>query len=173
MPQPCQVARLCYKEMSNLRQAHLSTARAASILETQALTCLSCANQHTRAPPQTPLFKTMCLTFGKGTRIDINVMPHMKTVEKIGDMFSLVRRAVEDDDESDHEEGDDTNMEEDIPHSNPGLGTFSSAGTSGAGPSFQGTFDLSNEEVLVRMMSRMDIFDACFQEMETMISDRF
>ncbi|KDP27536.1 hypothetical protein JCGZ_20101 [Jatropha curcas] len=47
-----------------------------------------------------------------------------------------------------------------------------SLGTSGAGPSFQGASDLSNDEVLACIMSRMDMFDARLNGMETMISDR-
>ncbi|KDP39399.1 hypothetical protein JCGZ_03681 [Jatropha curcas] len=105
----------------------------------------------------------------KSTRIDIDVMHHMKIIEKIGDTFRLVRRTVEDDDEGDHAEGDDNNMEEDIPRTTLCVGTFSSVGTSRADTSFQGTSDLSNEEVLARMMSRMDMFDARFQGMEAMI----
>ncbi|KDP26166.1 hypothetical protein JCGZ_22856 [Jatropha curcas] len=64
-------------------------------------------------------------------------------------------------------------MEEDNPQSFAGFGTFSGAGTSGAGPSFQGASDLSNDEVFSRMMSRMDMFDACLHGMEAMIFDRF
>ncbi|KDP27465.1 hypothetical protein JCGZ_20121 [Jatropha curcas] len=46
-------------------------------------------------------------------------------------------------------------------------------GTSGAGPSFQGTSNMSNDEVLARMMSGMDIFDTRLNGMEMMIADRF
>ncbi|KDP28943.1 hypothetical protein JCGZ_19373 [Jatropha curcas] len=49
----------------------------------------------------------------------------------------------------------------------------SDAGTSGAGPSFQGTSNMSNDEVLARMMSQMDMFDTRLNGMETMIVDRF
>ncbi|KDP34333.1 hypothetical protein JCGZ_12681 [Jatropha curcas] len=61
-------------------------------------------------------------------------------------------------------------MEEDNP---PPFTSSFDAGTSGAGPSFQGTSNMSNDEVLVRMMSRMDIFDTRLNGMETMIADRF
>ncbi|KDP38606.1 hypothetical protein JCGZ_05313 [Jatropha curcas] len=71
------------------------------------------------------------------------------------------------------EEAGDTNMEEDNLQSFPGFGTFSGAGTPAAGPSFQGTSDLSNDEVLARIMSRMDMFDARLNGMETMIFDQF
>ncbi|KDP46054.1 hypothetical protein JCGZ_15396 [Jatropha curcas] len=47
------------------------------------------------------------------------------------------------------------------------------ARTSGAGPSFQGTSTVSNDEVLARMLSRMDVFDTRLTGMESMISDRF
>ncbi|KDP34309.1 hypothetical protein JCGZ_12657 [Jatropha curcas] len=110
---------------------------------------------------------------GKGTRIDIDVMHHTKIVYKLGDTFRLVRREVGEDDESDNEEGDDTNMEEDNSHTSLGFGTFSGAGIVEAGSSFQLAFDMSNEEVLTRMIPRMDMLDAHFQGIETMISDRF
>ncbi|KDP37576.1 hypothetical protein JCGZ_08267 [Jatropha curcas] len=47
------------------------------------------------------------------------------------------------------------------------------AGTSGAGPSFQGTSSISNDKVLARMMSGMDMFDTRLNRMESMIADRF
>ncbi|KDP35078.1 hypothetical protein JCGZ_11030 [Jatropha curcas] len=78
---------------------------------------------------------------GKSTLIDI-------------DAFHLVRRTAGEDDESDNEEGDDINMEEDFPHTSPSLATFSGAGTAGAGSSFQSASEMSNEEVLTRMISR-------------------
>ncbi|KDP23218.1 hypothetical protein JCGZ_00177 [Jatropha curcas] len=61
-------------------------------------------------------------------------------------------------------------MEEDNP---PPFTSSFGAGTSGAGPSFQGTSNMSNDEVLARMMSRMDIFDTRLNGMETMIADHF
>ncbi|KDP22705.1 hypothetical protein JCGZ_01929 [Jatropha curcas] len=61
-------------------------------------------------------------------------------------------------------------MEEDNP---PPFGSSFGAFTSGAGPSFQGASYMSNDEVLARMMSRMDIFDTRLNEMESMIEDRF
>ncbi|KDP32184.1 hypothetical protein JCGZ_14869 [Jatropha curcas] len=61
-------------------------------------------------------------------------------------------------------------MEEDNP---PPFTSSFGVGTSGAGPSFQGTSNMSNDEVLARMMSRMDIFDTRLNGMETMIADRF
>ncbi|KDP27393.1 hypothetical protein JCGZ_20217 [Jatropha curcas] len=64
------------------------------------------------------------------------------------------------------------NTEEDIPSSFPAFGV-SGAGTSVAGPSFQGTSTVSNNEVLARMLSRMDVFDTRLNSMESMIADRF
>ncbi|KDP47196.1 hypothetical protein JCGZ_19678 [Jatropha curcas] len=49
----------------------------------------------------------------------------------------------------------------------------SSAGTSGASPSFQGTSSMSNDEILARMMSRMEMFDTRLNGMESMIANRF
>ncbi|KDP24781.1 hypothetical protein JCGZ_25435 [Jatropha curcas] len=76
-------------------------------------------------------------------------------------------------DNSDDEEAEAAGgaaMEEDNP---PPFTSSFGAGTSGAGPSFQGTSNMSNDEVLARMMSRMDIFDTRLNGMETMIADRF
>ncbi|KDP31687.1 hypothetical protein JCGZ_15012 [Jatropha curcas] len=81
-----------------------------------------------------------------------------------------------DTDSSDHEAHQDAggaNTEEDAPPPFPGFGVFSGAGTSGAGPSFQGTSTVSNDEVLARMLSRMDVFDTRLTGMESMIADRF
>ncbi|KDP34301.1 hypothetical protein JCGZ_12649 [Jatropha curcas] len=64
-------------------------------------------------------------------------------------------------------------MEEGNPNPFPGFGISSGAGTSGAGPSFKGASNLSNDEVLARMMSRMDKFDTRLNGMESMITDRF
>ncbi|KDP46937.1 hypothetical protein JCGZ_08925 [Jatropha curcas] len=64
------------------------------------------------------------------------------------------------------------NTEEDIPPPFPGF-CVSGAGTSGAGPSFQGASTVSNDEVLARMLSRMDVFDTRLISMESMIADRF
>ncbi|KDP37386.1 hypothetical protein JCGZ_08571 [Jatropha curcas] len=79
-----------------------------------------------------------------------------------GDTFRIVGSQEARNEVEETKEADDTNMEEGIPHSFPGFGTFSGVGTSGAGPSFQGASNLSNEEVLTRMMSSMDMFDARF-----------
>ncbi|KDP46073.1 hypothetical protein JCGZ_06584 [Jatropha curcas] len=46
-------------------------------------------------------------------------------------------------------------------------------GTSRARPSFQGTSTVSNDEVLARLLSRMDVFDTRLTGMESMIADRF
>ncbi|KDP27493.1 hypothetical protein JCGZ_20225 [Jatropha curcas] len=55
----------------------------------------------------------------------------------------------------------------------PPFGSSFGAGIFGAGPSFQGASNMSNDEVLARMMSRMDIFDTRLNKMESMIADRF
>ncbi|KDP44425.1 hypothetical protein JCGZ_16258 [Jatropha curcas] len=55
----------------------------------------------------------------------------------------------------------------------PAPGFSCGAGTSGAGPSFQGTSTVSNDEVLARLLSRMDVFDTRLTSMESMITDRF
>ncbi|KDP36610.1 hypothetical protein JCGZ_08426 [Jatropha curcas] len=64
-----------------------------------------------------------------------------------------------------------TDIEEDQPPPFPGF--TSGAGTSGAGPSFQGTSTVSNDELFARMFSRMDMFDTRLTGMESMINDRF
>ncbi|KDP31542.1 hypothetical protein JCGZ_15369 [Jatropha curcas] len=61
-------------------------------------------------------------------------------------------------------------MGEDNP---PPFGSSFGAGTFDAGPSFQGASSMSNDEVLARMMSRMDIFNTRLTAMESMITDRF
>ncbi|KDP46653.1 hypothetical protein JCGZ_10962 [Jatropha curcas] len=61
--------------------------------------------------------------------------------------------------------------EEDQPPPFPGF-SFG-AGTSAAEPSFQGTSTVSNDELLARMLSRMDVFDTRLTGMESMITDRF
>ncbi|KDP25998.1 hypothetical protein JCGZ_22943 [Jatropha curcas] len=55
----------------------------------------------------------------------------------------------------------------------PPFGSSFGAGTSGASPSFQGASSMSNDKVLARMMSRMDIFDTRLNGMESMIADQF
>ncbi|KDP46019.1 hypothetical protein JCGZ_14926 [Jatropha curcas] len=60
-------------------------------------------------------------------------------------------------------------MEEDNPTPFLAFGTSSGAGTSGAGPSFQGALNMSNDEVL----ARMDMFDTRINGTESMIADRF
>ncbi|KDP26931.1 hypothetical protein JCGZ_21024 [Jatropha curcas] len=107
---------------------------------------------------------------GRGTRIDLDVMLHMKLVEKIGDSYRLVGARADSPNDDAHEAA---NIEEDQPPPFPGFGVSSSVGTSGAGPSFQGTSNMSNDEVLARMLSRMDVFDTWLTRMESMIADRF
>ncbi|KDP24055.1 hypothetical protein JCGZ_26738 [Jatropha curcas] len=62
-------------------------------------------------------------------------------------------------------------IEEDQPPPAPGF-SFG-AGTSGAVPSFQGTSTVSNDEMLARMLPRMDVFDTRLTGMESMITDHF
>ncbi|KDP36600.1 hypothetical protein JCGZ_08367 [Jatropha curcas] len=79
-------------------------------------------------------------------------------------------------DSSDHEAPQDAggaNTEEDIPPPVPGFGVSFGAGTSVAGPSFQGASTVSNDEVLAQMLSRMDVLDTRLTGMESMIADRF
>ncbi|KDP33148.1 hypothetical protein JCGZ_13540 [Jatropha curcas] len=110
---------------------------------------------------------------GKGTRLDLDVTVHMKLVEKVGDSCRIVGTREESSDDEEAEDAGDTNMEEDNLTPFPGFGISSGAGTFGAGPSFQGASNLSNDDVLARMMSRMDMFDTCLNRMESMIADSF
>ncbi|KDP34738.1 hypothetical protein JCGZ_11907 [Jatropha curcas] len=107
---------------------------------------------------------------GKGTKLDLDVMIHMKLIEKVGDAYRIVGDREENTDDEGAEAAGAADMEEDNP---PPFTSSFGAGTSGAGPSFQGTSNMSNDEVLARMMSRMDIFDTRLNGMETMIADRF
>ncbi|KDP23097.1 hypothetical protein JCGZ_01184 [Jatropha curcas] len=97
-------------------------------------------------------------------------MIHMKLIEKIGDVYRVVGTREDSSDDEEAEAANAADMEEDNPQ--PFNSSFS-AGTSGAGPSFQGTSNMSNDEVLARMMSRMDIFDTRLNGMEMMIADHF
>ncbi|KDP42982.1 hypothetical protein JCGZ_01159 [Jatropha curcas] len=105
---------------------------------------------------------------GRGTRLDIDLMIHMKIVEKFGDTYRVIGAPAETTDEDIHAAAD---IEEDQPPPFPGF--HSGAGTSGAGPSFQGTSTVSNDELFARMFSRMDMFDTRLTGMESMITDRF
>ncbi|KDP36305.1 hypothetical protein JCGZ_09520 [Jatropha curcas] len=107
---------------------------------------------------------------GRGTRLDLDVMIHMRLVEKVGDSYRIVGSRDESSDDEEAEDAGDANMEEG--NLTP-FGTFSGAGTSGAGPFFQGASSMSNDEVLARMMSRMDMFNMHLNGMESMIADRF
>ncbi|KDP22678.1 hypothetical protein JCGZ_02463 [Jatropha curcas] len=97
----------------------------------------------------------------------------MKLVEKVGDSYHIVGTREESSNNEEAEDANDTNMEEGNPTPFPGFSTSSGAGTSGAGPSSQGASNLSNDEVLARMMSRMDMFDTRLNGMESMVADRF
>ncbi|KDP36496.1 hypothetical protein JCGZ_09341 [Jatropha curcas] len=110
---------------------------------------------------------------GKGTRLDLDVMIHMKLVEKVGDSYRVVGSKDDSFDDQEAEDAGDTNIEKDNPTPFPAFGASSGASTSGAGPSFQGASNMSNDEVLARMMSRMDMFDTRLNGMESMIADRF
>ncbi|KDP27430.1 hypothetical protein JCGZ_20260 [Jatropha curcas] len=108
---------------------------------------------------------------GNGTMLALDVMIHMKLVEKVGDSYRLVGAREESSEDEEAEDADDANMEEENPTPFPTF-TSSSAGTT-AGPSFQGASNMSNDEVLGRMMSRMDMFNNRLNGMESMIADRF
>ncbi|KDP37745.1 hypothetical protein JCGZ_05235 [Jatropha curcas] len=97
-------------------------------------------------------------------------MSHMKLIEKVGDAYRVVGAREDSSEDKEAEGASGTDMEEGNP---PPFGSSFGAGTSSAGPSFQGTSNMSNDEVLARMMSRMDIFDTCLNGMESMIADRF
>ncbi|KDP20347.1 hypothetical protein JCGZ_13105 [Jatropha curcas] len=107
---------------------------------------------------------------GRSTRLDLDVMIHMKLIEKVGDTYQVVGAPEANPDDAGAEAAGGANMEEDNP---PPFPSSFGAGTSGVGPSFQGTANMSNDEVLARMMSRMDLFDTRLKCMETMIADRF
>ncbi|KDP30864.1 hypothetical protein JCGZ_13807 [Jatropha curcas] len=70
---------------------------------------------------------------------------------------------------------DDTPAAVDIEEDQPPIAPGSSfgAGTSGAGPSFQGTSTVSNDEVLAQLLSRMDVFDTRLTGIESMITNHF
>ncbi|KDP38901.1 hypothetical protein JCGZ_05286 [Jatropha curcas] len=97
-------------------------------------------------------------------------MLHMKLIEKVGDAYRVVGTRDDSSEEEEAEAAGGADMEEGNP---PPFGSSFGAGTSGAGPSFQGTSSISNDEVLARMMSRMDMFDTSLNGMESMIADRF
>ncbi|KDP45102.1 hypothetical protein JCGZ_18544 [Jatropha curcas] len=97
-------------------------------------------------------------------------MLHMKLIEKIGDSYRVVGARIDGSEDKEGEDAGDANMAEGNP---PPFGPSFGVGTSDAGPSFQGTSSMSNDEVLARMMSRMDMFDTRLNGMESMIADRF
>ncbi|KDP34571.1 hypothetical protein JCGZ_11121 [Jatropha curcas] len=107
-------------------------------------------------------------THARGTRLDVDLMIHMKIVEKFGDTYRVIGAPAE---TTDEDIPAATDIEEDQPPPSPGFTT--GAGTSGAGPSFQGTSTVSNDELFTRMFSRMDMFDTRLTGMESMINDRF
>ncbi|KDP44663.1 hypothetical protein JCGZ_19699 [Jatropha curcas] len=116
--------------------------------------------------PARPIYDS--LGAGRGTRLDIDLMIHMKIVEKFGDTYRVIGAPAE---TTDEDIPAATNIEEDQP--TPFSGFPSGAGTSGAEPSFQGTSTVSNDELFARMFSRMDMFDTRLTGMESMINDRF
>ncbi|KDP46789.1 hypothetical protein JCGZ_11160 [Jatropha curcas] len=123
--------------------------------------------------PASPRLVSDSVGGGKGTRLDLDVMVHMKLAKKVGDSYRIVATREESSDDEEAEDADATNMEEGNPTPFPGFGTSSGAGTSRVGPSFQGASNLSNDEVLARIMSRMDMFDTRLNGMESMIVDCF
>ncbi|KDP25909.1 hypothetical protein JCGZ_22980 [Jatropha curcas] len=106
--------------------------------------------------PPRPVYDSM--QGGKGTRLNLDVMIHMNLVEKVGDTYRIVGTREDSSNDEEAEDAGDTNMEE---------------GTFGASPSFQGASNMSNDEVLARMMSQMDMFDTRLNGLESMIADRF
>ncbi|KDP34387.1 hypothetical protein JCGZ_12781 [Jatropha curcas] len=138
----------------------------------------------TASPPSDSCFVTRIATYlrvwnparpiydsiggGRGTKLDIDLMIHMKIVEKFGDSYRVIGAPAE---TTDDDAPAAANIAEDQPPPFPGF-SFGE-GTSGAGPSFQGTSTVSNDEVLARMLSRMDMFDTRLTGMESMIADRF
>ncbi|KDP34736.1 hypothetical protein JCGZ_11944 [Jatropha curcas] len=118
--------------------------------------------------PARPIYDS--LSGSQGTRLDLDMMIHMKLVEKAGDSYHLVGTSADSSTHTATQDAGDPNTEADIP---PPFPSFSfGAGTSGAGPSFQGTSTVSNDEVLARLLSRMDVFDTRLTGMESMIADR-
>ncbi|KDP32182.1 hypothetical protein JCGZ_14867 [Jatropha curcas] len=116
--------------------------------------------------PARPIYEG--LGGGRGTKLDIDLMIHMRIVEKFGDSYQVIGAPA---DNTDDDIPAATDIEEDQPPPFPGF--TSGAGTSGAGPSFQGTSTVSNDEMLARLLSRMDVFDTRFTGVESMITDRF
>ncbi|KDP30095.1 hypothetical protein JCGZ_18599 [Jatropha curcas] len=96
-------------------------------------------------------------------------MINKKLIEKVGDAYRVVGAREDSSDDEEAEAAGGADMEEDNP---PPFGSSFGAGTSDVGPSFQGPSSMSNDEVLARMMSRMDIFDTRLNGMESMIADR-
>ncbi|KDP47193.1 hypothetical protein JCGZ_19675 [Jatropha curcas] len=94
----------------------------------------------------------------------------MRLIEKVGDSYRVVGARDDSSEDEEAEDAGDANMEEG--NSTPFVPS-SGAGTSSAGPSFQGTSSMSNDEILARMMSRMDMFDTRLNGMESMIANRF
>ncbi|KDP39508.1 hypothetical protein JCGZ_05074 [Jatropha curcas] len=97
----------------------------------------------------------------------------MKLVEKVGDLYRIVGSQEDSSDDEEAKDAGDTNLKEGNPTPFPAFGTSSGASSSRAGPSFQGASNMSNDEVLEQMMSRMDMFDTHLNGMESMIADRF
>ncbi|KDP29657.1 hypothetical protein JCGZ_18819 [Jatropha curcas] len=92
---------------------------------------------------------------GRDTRLDLDVMIHMRLIEKVGDSYRVVGTRDDSSKDEEAEDAGDANMEEGtLTPFIPSSGT----GTSGAGPSFEGTLSMSNDKVFARMMSRMDMF---------------
>ncbi|KDP27002.1 hypothetical protein JCGZ_22064 [Jatropha curcas] len=89
------------------------------------------------------------------------------------DFYRLMGSREESSADEEAEDVGDTNMEEGNPTPFPAFGTSFAAGTFGTGPSFQGASNMSNDEVLAHMLSRMDMFDTRLNGMESMIADRF
>ncbi|KDP34728.1 hypothetical protein JCGZ_11284 [Jatropha curcas] len=117
--------------------------------------------------PTRPIYDSL-VGGSSGTKLDIDLMIHMKIVEKFRESYRVIGAPADTTDDDAHAAVD---TEEDQPPPFPGF-SFG-AGTSGAGPSFQGPSTMSNDELFARMFSRMDMFDTRLTGMESMITDRF
>ncbi|KDP44681.1 hypothetical protein JCGZ_19496 [Jatropha curcas] len=97
-------------------------------------------------------------------------MLHIWLIEKVADSYRVVGARDDSSEDEEAEDVGDANMQEGNP--TPFVPS-SGAGTFGAGPSFQGTSNMSNDEVLAQIMSQLAMFDTRLNGMESMIADRF
>ncbi|KDP23048.1 hypothetical protein JCGZ_00513 [Jatropha curcas] len=104
---------------------------------------------------------------GRGTRLDLDVMIHMKLVEKIGDSYYLMGARADSSDDEAHQDAGGANIEEDTPPPFPDFGVSSGVGTFEAGPSFQGTSNMSNDEGSLDF--RLDTMQGQYQGISTQL----